>query len=99
MAGWSSFDPFPSAPNSLTLTTSASLSGIVRGVGAPVAGKAKVVKGVSADARCVCANRAKTPTPPPRLRGRFPLFGRLLVLLVQVAELRWWPPERLPPHP
>src|SRR5262249_40497233 len=48
---------------------SARRSGIVRGVGVPVAGKEKLENGVSASARG--ASRANAPTPSPTDNARF----------------------------
>ena len=61
---------------------------MVRGVGAPVAGKAKLEKGVSADARC--DKSAKAPTPSPAERAPVLNRARLLkcVLIMQIPFVR-----------
>src|SRR6266545_4955978 len=74
MAAVSSLRPSPTAPKSLTFLISASRSGIVRAVGAPVAGKRKFVKLVSAWAR----DAASAPTPPHN-KSRRPMICVVIV--------------------
>jgi hypothetical protein len=62
-AAVSSVVPSPFAPKSLTLIMSVSRSGIVRRAVAPVAGKAKFKKGVSAEAGCCTSANAPAPNP------------------------------------
>jgi hypothetical protein len=61
---------------------------MVRDVGAPVAGKAKLVKLVSADAPG--ANNPRTPTPTPAVKMRFEIWKLVLITLnspIRIASL------------
>jgi hypothetical protein len=93
-AAVSSVVPSPFAPKSLTLIMSVSRSGIVRRAVAPVAGKAKFKKGVSAEAGCCTSANAPAPNPADSVAFRYLLtHDGLLPFLNRITKATSGAPE------